>query len=65
MKNNKLIEILSLGVFLIISLEFIIFPGLASDDFTINVISLTGFFLLVAFVFFGGIASGINKDSDE
>jgi hypothetical protein len=65
MKNNKLVEILSLSVFVFIALHFFIFPGLASNNFFINVVSLTSFFMLIVFVFFGGIVSGMNKDSEE
>lgn len=65
MKNNKLVEILTLAVFVFTALHFFIFPGLASDNFWINVISLTSFFFLVVFVFFGGILSGFNRDSEE
>ena len=53
MKNNKLIELLSIAVFVLLSLEFIIFPGLESDNFAINVVSLTSFVLLVFLSVFG------------
>ena len=65
MKNTKLVEILSIAVFVFIALHFFIFPGLASDNFFVNIISLTSFFLLVVFVFFAGIVSGFNNDSEE
>ena len=53
MKNNKLVEILSIGIFALLALEFIIFPGLESDNFIVNVVSLTSFVLLVLLVIFG------------
>lgn len=64
MKNNKLVEILSVTVFAFISLHFFILPGLASDSFFINVVSLTSFFLLVVIVLFGGIFTGTNNDTE-
>lgn len=64
MKNNKLVETLSIAVFMLIALEFIIFPGLESDNFAINVVSLTSFVLLVALVAFGGLFTGTNNDTE-
>lgn len=62
MKNNKLVEVLLIAVFMLLALEFIIFPGLESHSFMINVVSLTSFVLLVLLVVFGGAMPGAGND---
>lgn len=62
MKNNKLIETLSLTALVFLSLHFFIFPGLASNNVFVNVISLTSFVLLIVLVVFGGIFTGTNEN---
>jgi hypothetical protein len=53
MSKTKLVENIVLAMMVYFSLQIIIFPGLASENFIINVLSLTSFFLLVVFVIFG------------
>lgn len=65
MKNNKLVEILSIAVFMMIALQFIIFPGLESDNFAINVVSLTSFVLLVGLVAFSGLFTYTDNDQNS
>jgi len=65
MKNNKLVETLSIAVFMMIALQFIIFPGLESDNFAINVVSLTSFVLLIALVAFGGLFTYTDNDQNN
>lgn len=65
MKNNKLVETLSLAVFVFLALEFFIFPGLESGSFLLNFISLTSFVLLVVLVIFGGMFTGIRDNFED
>lgn len=64
MKNNKLIEVLLIAVCMMMALELVIFPGLESDSFVINVISLTSFVLLVAMVVFSNLFTGPDNNQN-
>jgi len=62
MRKTKLVENIVLAVMVYLALQIIIFPGLASRSFLVNVLSLTGFFLLVVFVIFGQDWSGSEEE---
>ena len=46
-KYGSLIENLAIAVFMLLSLEFFIFPGLESRSLLVNLVSLASFCLLV------------------
>lgn len=53
MSKKKLLENLVFAVLVFLSLKFVIFPGLESDNLFINGVALTSFFLLVVLAIFG------------
>lgn len=64
MNTKKLTNIVLISVGVFLSLHFFILPGLGSDSFIVNLISLTSFFFLVIMVTFGSNPFS-NRDDDE
>ncbi len=60
--KNRLLENILIAVFIFASLHYIIFPGLESNSWLANIVSLISFLLLVIF----SLASvGFNRDQDS
>lgn len=60
-RYSSLIENLVVGVFVLLSLELIIFPGLSSHNILVNMISLISFCILII-VSLASVSIG-DKDS--
>ena len=60
--KNGLIENVLIGIFVFISLQFIIFPGLESSSILVNLISLISFCLVVIFALASVV---ISKNKEE
>ena len=58
--KKSLIENILIAIFILISLQWIIFPGLESKSWLVNIISLISFFLLIIFAL---ATVGINRNT--